>query len=266
MTGPVYGFGIEVRGWRADIVTDRAETCDVLDRYLLPWLPRSAMGTHPASIVLQVSGGLDGSPFEFHADGEVTARSHCLEDVVPFLQAHLDQAIVPRLTEVVPIHAGVVSWQGAAVLIAGASHAGKSTLVAEPLGRGCIYFSDEYALIDGAGRAHPYPRALMLRNGRPEAHPALASMWNADTGRAPVPVRLVLALEYSPSAAWKVCRAGQSETLLMLLKHTPRPLMESAEIFAPLVRLASGATCYAGTRGEAADAADRILDLLGAQP
>ena len=29
--------------------------------------------------------------------------------------------------------------------------------------RGCVYFSDEYALIDSQGLVHPYPRALQVR-------------------------------------------------------------------------------------------------------
>jgi hypothetical protein len=262
MTGPGYGFSLAIGGMRADIVTDRAETRDALDRLLLPWLPRTAVGTHPAGLVLQTEGGQDGAPFEVRSAGALIASSRDLEETVPFLQAWLDDAIVHKLTDLVPVHAGVVSWGDAAVLLPGVSHAGKSTLVAELLRRGCVYFSDEYALVDGAGRVHPYPRALMIRNAAGESRPALASAWNAGIGTAPAPARLVLTLHYSPDAAWAVERIGQSEMVLELLKNTPHCLAEARDLLSPFIRLAAGAACYSGVRGEASEAAGCILDLL----
>ena len=61
------------------------------------------------------------------------------------------------------LHAGVVGWQGKAIIIPGKSFAGKTTLVAELAKNGCQYFSDEYAMLDKDGMVHPFPKKLSLR-------------------------------------------------------------------------------------------------------
>ena len=59
-------------------------------------------------------------------------------------------------------HAGVVGWRGRAIVIPGRSHAGKSTLVAELVRRGAVYYCDEFAVLHETGRVHPYRRTPVL--------------------------------------------------------------------------------------------------------
>ena len=62
----------------------------------------------------------------------------------------LESAVRLTIAELAPhqlfIHAGVVAWKGKAIVIPGRSFAGKSTLVAEFVREGAIYYSDEYAV------------------------------------------------------------------------------------------------------------------------
>jgi hypothetical protein len=256
----VHGFGISAFGWRVAILADCDSTRAVLDRYLFPWLPRGAAEPGDADAVFRVLPAEGG--FQVRAGDRAVAHSATLETLIPLLQSLLDEGMVDRFTGVVAVHAGAVAVNGSAVLLPGPSHAGKSTLVAELVRRGCVYFSDEYALIDDLGLAHPYPRAMMLRNGQVEARPVLASEWSAAVGCGPAPVRLVLALEHAPGSAWNIRRVPQSEMLLMLLKNTPHSISESTRLAPALLRASGAAACFAGTRGEAADAAGRILALL----
>lgn len=62
------------------------------------------------------------------------------------------------------VHSGVVVWQGKAILIPGDSFSGKTSLVAELIRSGAVYYSDEYAVLDSEGLVHPFPRKLSLRN------------------------------------------------------------------------------------------------------
>jgi hypothetical protein len=126
---------------------------------------------------------------------------------------------------------------------------------------GWEYWSDEYALVDRAGLVHPYPRALVLRSvdGTMRAIPAAAR--RASTGRGAAPVRLIVRLNYDPAARWSLRRLAQSEMILELLKNTPQSMTE-VEMAAPLARLAAGAACYAGTRGEATEAVERLRELV----
>jgi hypothetical protein len=62
------------------------------------------------------------------------------------------------------VHSGVVVWKNKAILIPGDSFSGKTSLVAALIREGAVYYSDEYAVLDSAGRVHPFPRDLSIRN------------------------------------------------------------------------------------------------------
>ena len=85
----------------------------------------------------------------------------------------IDRAFIDQLKNLHAVHAGAVLFGNRAVLLPGKSFAGKSSLVAELLRRGATCLSDEYALIDGAGIVHAYPRPLLLRNGGHAQTPVL---------------------------------------------------------------------------------------------
>ncbi|HZG67104.1 MAG TPA: hypothetical protein VEZ12_10195, partial [Herpetosiphonaceae bacterium] len=64
------------------------------------------------------------------------------------------------------IHAGAVSYQGGALIVAGQSGQGKTTLVLGLLRRGLRLLSDEFAVVEPATqRILPYHRSLHIRPG-----------------------------------------------------------------------------------------------------
>lgn len=77
--------------------------------------------------------------------------------------------LAPRL---VSLHAAAISRgpeSSEALLIAGHSGAGKSSLTTCALLDGCRYLSDEFSLLDEKGYIHPFPRPLQWDRNR---HPA----------------------------------------------------------------------------------------------
>jgi hypothetical protein len=233
-----------------------------LDQCLLPWLPRSAPDLEAASLVFRVSRNREGQGFAAYAGDRLVASEDELPVIFEFLQNLTDEVVMRSLPDLVAVHAGVVGWNGYAALLPGASQCGKTTLVTELLKRGAVYYSDEYALLDAAGRVHAYPRALLLRNDGGWRQPMLPSAWNAATADSPAPARLILAVERVCGDEWKVRRIPQSEALLLLLRNTPREMADSPEILDCLRPAVSSAMCYTGVRGEAAEAADRVIELL----
>jgi hypothetical protein len=184
-------------------------------------------------------------------------------DLVPALVRVLDDAVIQRLVGLRAVHAGTVLLGGRALLLPGATHAGKSSLVAELLRNGATYFSDEYALLDSEGWVHPYPRPLLLRNGCPDVLPVLAGECNASIGDGPAPIGWVLFLEYQSDCAWSVAPVPQSEAVLALLRNTPHAWADSPDLVGVFRRAVAGAGCYGGRRADAVDAAARILDMVG---
>jgi hypothetical protein len=255
-----HSFGVRAFGCNIRVATTSLEAYTVLERYILPSLPRTDSAADQLDISVRVVQV--GEQFQLSVDGVVVASADRAISLVPALIRVLDEAVIQRLTTLRAVHAGVVLWEGRALLLPGATRAGKSSLVAELLRRGATYFSDEYALIDTEGRVHPYPRPLLLRNGCPDQFPVLAGEYNALVGDVPAPVGWILSLNYQPDAAWSVAMVEQSEGLLTLLRNTPHVLAESPDLVGTFQRAVAGATCYAGSRTEAVQAAGEILRLV----
>ncbi len=74
------------------------------------------------------------------------------------------QEVVTRVRSHVLLHAGVVAYQGQAVVLAANAFHGKTTLVLELLRRGCSFLSDEMAALGRTdGYVYPFPRSLRVR-------------------------------------------------------------------------------------------------------
>lgn len=263
-------FGFDAFDSSIQVECANSEICEILQRYILPSIPRrstsrNAMaasdltGTQP-DIHIRVDQNEDG--FRILLNDQYTASAGTLPNAALAAVKALDDSIVHRMKTFRAVHAGAVLIESRALLIPGSSHAGKSSLVAELLRRGASHFSDEYALIDNAGRVHSYPRPLLLRDGGPLQSLVLPLELNASFATEPAPVGWVVALEYEPGGAWSIRPISQSEGVMLLLRHTPHEMDQAPEMLDFFLRVASNAFCFTGHRGEAADAAARIIDLI----
>ena len=84
---------------------------------------------------------------------------------VPMLEWGMNWVLATRAHRYLLLHAAIVERHGRALLLPGASGAGKTTLCALLVARGWRLFSDEFAVIDPrGGHCRPVPRALSLKN------------------------------------------------------------------------------------------------------
>jgi hypothetical protein len=257
----IRGFGVNVFGCNIQVAAEGLDAYKTLERYVFPSLPRLAGFTGQPDVLVRIVRR--ANQFQLLTDGEVVASASQAICLVPDLIRALDNSVVQRLASLRAVHAGAVLWGRRVLLLPGLTHAGKSSLVVELLRRGATYFSDEYALIDSAGYAHPYPRPLLIRNGSPEQFPMLPVECNARTGVSPAPVGWILSLKYLKESSWSVAAVSQSEALLILLRNTPHLLSESPGLVAVFQRAVAGAISYAGHRPDAEMAVEQILRLLG---
>ena len=261
MTGRVRGFRVSLFGVHLAVVGDSAAIVEALDRYVMPWLPREAVGWATADRLVEVRRAGDGGGLEILVDGANAGTAPSPLTAIPQVQRALDEAVVRCQTDVAVVHGGVVAHDGRAILLPGPTHAGKSTLVAELVCRGAPYFSDEYALIDTDGRVHPYPRPLLLRDGSGHDLPRLAAELGGTVAHEPLPAGLIVGVRYAPDASPLLQAMSQAEGVLLLLRNTPQALVDQPWILAPLERVVGDAACYAGLRGEARETAAAILQL-----
>jgi hypothetical protein len=261
MTGPARGFGVSMLGVRLAVLCDSAPMAETLDRYVVPWLPREPIDGDRAHRLVEVRHAGDGVRVEVLVDGVLADVASSPLAAASLVQRALDEALIREQTEVAVIHGGVVGHAGRAILLPAPTGGGKSTLVTELVRRGAAYFSDEYALVDAAGRVHPYPRALLLRDGPGGDRPVLATDLGGSVAREPARAALILGLDYRADASFTVRPLSQGDGVLLLLRNTPQALVDQPWILAPLERVAAAAACYAGRRGEAGEAAAAILRL-----
>ena len=192
------------------------------------------------------------------------ARSADVEAVLEAFESDLRLYIAERARRRVFVHAGVVAWQGRAIVIPGRSFSGKSSLVAALVGAGATYYSDEYAVFDARGRVHPFPAPLSLRGAegeRPTRHSA--ESLGDGPGTRPLPVGLVAVSQYRHGARWRPRRLTPGQGILALLANTVPARERPAAALLALQQAVRHAPVLKGTRGEAAEVADLLLKNLG---
>lgn len=159
------------------------------------------------------------------------------------------------------VHAGVVAHDGKAIVIPGESFAGKSTLVAELVKRGAIYFSDEFAVIDQEGLVHPYPKLLGLRSRDSRTQENLAiEAFGGTAGDVALPMSVAVVTHYVPGAEWAPRRLSPGEGALAMLSRTVPARARPRESLQVLTKAINGAVVLEGERGEAEPFAEMLLN------
>lgn len=143
------------------------------------------------------------------------------DGMVKFFLSLVRVWIVERARGLVFVHAGVVAWKGAAIVIPARSFAGKTTLVAELVKLGAEYYSDEYAVIDAGGMVHPFVKPLSMREpgGDRTQSDVPVEYFGGRTGREPVTIGLVLLTAFSAGAEWEPEPITPGMAVLDILPH-----------------------------------------------
>jgi hypothetical protein len=195
-----------------------------------------------------------------YAGAQQLARTMDLDAALDSLESHLQVYVAEWSRNRVFVHAGVVAWQGRAILMPGRTMSGKSTLVAALLRAGATYYSDEYAVLDARGQVYPYARRLSLR--QPEGKPNerwTAQELGADTGSAPLPVSLIAVTRHQADGRWQPRKLSTGQTVLELMRNTVAAEREPEMVLGPLERASRQGRSLTSVRGEADETATAIL-------
>lgn len=199
-----------------------------------------------------------------YSDLQILARSESEMDLYDEFERDVDSFIAATSTTRLFVHAGVIGWNGNAIVIPGRSFTGKTTLVAEFLRAGATYYSDEFAVFDRNGYVHPFSRPLGVRldgSGRQTKKTPYES--ESRTGKKPLPLGLVIVTEYRKSASWRPRSASLGSGVLHLLENSLSARANPELALSILTRTNERARILRGARGEAAEvvrSVQRILD------
>ncbi|MGI4788204.1 MAG: hypothetical protein ACRYFS_05070 [Janthinobacterium lividum] len=223
---------------------------------LLP--PNAVLSSSPLAVLYSLS--IAHNCHRLYRGIEQIARAHHLEDVLTALESDLHGQIAERAQGSLFVHAGVVGWQGAAIVIPGRSFSGKTSLTAALIRAGAEYLSDEYAIFDTLGRVHPYPKLLSFRDaaGQPLEKCSAESL-GGQTGTKPLPIGLILDTKYESGACWQPHPMTPGASLLTLLGSTVQVRHQPQWALEILQQAVSGAVGVKSKRGEADEAAAWVL-------
>ena len=196
-----------------------------------------------------------------YSDAARLLRTHDLEETLRHLELDMELYIADRARRRTFVHAGVVGWNGRAIVIPGDSFSGKSSLVRALVKAGASYYSDEFAVLDERGRVHPYPIPLTIRptrDGSPPMKDRVEELGGV-AGVGPLPVGLVLITRYVSGTRFRPRPVSAGRAVLELLAHTLPARRRPGRVLDALTQAVAQASVVRGTRGEAEDAARQIL-------
>jgi hypothetical protein len=233
-----------------------------LDRALLA-IPPGSDACSPTELDATFTLAADAAgAYELTRNGATLARQLGLEIAFDVLERELRELVALRAPDHVFVHAGAVANDGAAIVMPGASFAGKSTLVAALVRAGAHYYSDEFAPLDADGLVHPFAKRLSLRSDRYVQTEHHVDALGGVTGARPVPVGAVIVTSYQEGAEWRPRRLTAGEAALALLSHTVPAQSRPAQALRTIGRALEGASLIEGGRGEAHAVAPLLLAEL----
>jgi hypothetical protein len=169
------------------------------------------------------------------------------------------------------LHAGVVAWKNQAIVIPARSYSGKSTLVAELVKKGALYYSDEYAVLDANGNVQPFPKWLSLRgiiDPLTQLECSVESIGGI-AGTKSIPVGMVLIAQYKKEKKipkkWNPRKLSSGQAMMEILPHTLPIRNKPKFVLEVLNKLTSRAIIVKTVRGEAKDFASTLLDYFEIQ-
>jgi hypothetical protein len=249
-----YGVRIAVRTDNSDLLRAVAERlppdCEPLDSPLVDFIYSFRAARAKAS----------RNCHRLYFNSRGIFRALDLDSALDYLESHLKWHVAVNAETRAIVHAGVVAWQGKAIVLPGSCFAGKSTLVAALLKLGATYYSDEYAVLDSSGLVHPYARRLSLRRqGHLPSLRCTPADFGAASGVGPLPVGLVAFARYRQGERWRPRRLTPGQGAWELLNSTLTAQRRPEASLNALERVVAGAPCHKGFRGEAAETAAWLL-------
>lgn len=261
------GIAFVAYGLRIGIRVNQAQVLDRIMRLLPPgWKPaKSPRVRRLYSVVIGGHGPRPGVR-RYHLlylDGLRYRRTMDLDGLFALLESDVHAFVAEEARRRVFVHAGVVGWQGKAIVIPGRSFSGKSTLTAALVRAGATYYSDEFAVFDARGRVHPFPRPLAIRHPVDTIQTRYpVEALGGTSGVKPLPVGLVVASQFRAGARWRPRLLTPGQAMMTLLPHTIALRRQPHLSLATLQQAVCQVPVLQGTRGEAGDIVDKILHTL----
>lgn len=180
------------------------------------------------------------------------------------LQKEIKTTVAEFAVSKVFLHAGAVSFNNKGIILPAKSFHGKSTLTAELVKAGAIYYSDDLAVLDEDAKLHPFPKLLSLRgiNSQYEQTDLPIEHFGGQIGVEPVQVKLIVLTEYEKDFIWSPEILSPGNAIMNILPHTIPTRFNPKFTFEVLHKLVNRAIITKSKRSEAKYFAKYLLEYL----
>lgn len=247
---PVFVVGpLRVAGCDVEIRTNDADFAQVATRVFTDLAPSEGAPPATRHVVFDTVRHDESTVrWSVHRDGEPCELELRPDAVLVHQQWELNRLAIE--SQRCAIHAAAVSIDGQGVLLAGASHSGKSTLAAWLVAEhGAGYIADEVSAIDDQLRVRPFPRPVGLRSDGPLADRATADGWTGHDLLVPAsdlgsvvtettPLGLIVFPLRAADHELAATALSPGDVLVRLAALTPGLQRHGTEVFDRLRRLA----------------------------
>lgn len=215
-------------------------------------------------------------PWEVWRDAELCER--VTDDyLVPYVLWEVTRLLLEHAEGVTPVHAAAVARGGRAIVLAGESHAGKSTLAGWLTAHGWDFLTDEVALVGRRGSASwwvsPFSRPIGVRHpspldpflsgsarGRPESLVPASRLGRLSPG---APLAAIILPRHRPGSAGAVASAHPASAVRALFEHLPLRRQRGREGFRDVVDLALSVPAFTLEVDDLPTADATLTTLLG---
>lgn len=186
-------------------------------------------------------------------NGEELSLSADKVHTYKFLQSEIKITIAEYAVSKVFLHAGAVSINRKGIIFPARSFQGKSTLTAELVKAGAVYYSDDFAVLDENARLNSFPKPLSMRGiindfdqtDFPVEH------FGGRIGHEPVEVKLVVITEYEKGFGWSPETLSPGNAIMDMLPHIASTRFNPEFTLKVLHKLTNRAIIAKSKRGEA---------------
>lgn len=202
--------------------------------------------------------------YSLYRNGEEFSSGPSRRGLFKFFDSLVRVAVARDAVDHVFMHAGVVGWKGRAIVIPGDSFHGKSTLVAELVRNGAIYYSDEFAILDSDGLVHPFERDLAMRtdDGEYTRYELTVESLGGVAGKTSIPVGMVLVTKYEPQCVWNPKLLTPGNGVLQMIPFTISLSHRPEFSIGVLKKIAGRAIIALSPRGSAVEFAKILLEFV----
>jgi hypothetical protein len=267
MTKAVHQIFIKVYGVKICIKTNKNALLSELKKEIVKTIPVKfeiiSQQTPDHTLYIE---SVERKKYELYKNEESMGRVYKSE-VLEIFNSMLRLTIAEFAVSKVFLHAGVVAWKGKAIVIPANSFKGKTTLVAELVKKGALYYSDEYAVLNKNGFVQSFPKHLSLRgiiNQYTQVDYSVESL-GGRAGKKKIPVGLILLTEFDSNLnakKWKPKLLSVGQGIMEIIPYTISIRNDTKFALNVLNKVASHAIIAKSKRGEAKEFVDLLINFF----